>query len=104
MPHKRSKRIMLLVLLGICLMFSTAILAAAHTTAGDLSIPWWSVDGGGSTSSGGQFSLSGTAGQPDAAISTSGSFSLTSGFWNKRVVTLRGGSSSQIFLPFILRP
>jgi len=85
-------------------MFGTVILAAAHTTASDLSIPWWSMDGGGGTSSGGQFSLSGTAGQPDAAISTSGSFSLTSGFWNKRVVTLRSGSGSQIFLPFIIQP
>ncbi|MEI7657571.1 MAG: GC-type dockerin domain-anchored protein [Phycisphaerae bacterium] len=47
-----------------------------------LSIPWYTVDGGGGLSSGGSFSLAGTIGQPDAGTPMSGgSFSVRGGFW-----------------------
>ena len=53
--------------------------------AAGLSISWFTVDGGGSTSksSDGRFSVSGTAGQPDAgqSASTDGRFQLNGGFW-----------------------
>ena len=40
------------------------------------------IDGGGvMRSSGGDFELSGTIGQPDAGIMTGGGFQLTGGFW-----------------------
>jgi hypothetical protein len=46
------------------------------------SIDWHTIDGGGGTSSGGAFSLSGTVGQPDAGpVMANGSFSITGGFW-----------------------
>jgi len=46
------------------------------------SINWYKVAGGGGTSTGGQYSLSGTIGQPDASgAMTGGSYSLTGGFW-----------------------
>ena len=55
----------------------------AHAQAYD--IPWHTVDGGGETSSGGGFELSGTIGQPDAGPAmttmTGGGFELTGGFW-----------------------
>ena len=44
---------------------------------------WYTVDGGGHLfSTGGEFELSGTVGQPDAGIMTGGNFSLTTGFWS----------------------
>ena len=47
-----------------------------------LTIKTSTVDGGGGTSTGGSFSLSGTVGQHDAAPpSTGGTFALTGGFW-----------------------
>jgi hypothetical protein len=47
------------------------------------SIDWHKIAGGGGTSSGGNFSLSGTIGQPDASgAMTGGSYSLTGGFWS----------------------
>ena len=54
--------------------------------AGDFSVPWHTVDGGGgtSTSADGRFSVSGTAGQPDASgplTSADGRFRVTGGFW-----------------------
>lgn len=46
------------------------------------SIPWYKVSGGGGTSTNGQYSLSGTIGQPDASGSMSGGqYSVTGGFW-----------------------
>jgi hypothetical protein len=55
-------------------------------------IDWYTVDGGGGTSTGGPYSLSGTIGQPDADVvslcSADGgpgcvnpTFELTGGFW-----------------------
>ena len=41
----------------------------------------WTVDGGGQTSSGGSFEVSGTLGQPDAISLTGGTFEVQSGFW-----------------------
>jgi len=45
------------------------------------SIDWFGVDGGGGTSTGGVYSVSGTLGQPDAGVMSGGSYSLAGGFW-----------------------
>ena len=45
-------------------------------------IPWHTIDGGGSTSTGGVYTVSGTIGQADAGgPMTNGVYSLTGGFW-----------------------
>lgn len=54
------------------------------TAAGppDYDLSWHSVDGGGVTfSTGGEFEVSGTIGQPDAGVMAGGDFTLTGGFW-----------------------
>ena len=44
---------------------------------------WFKIAGGGGTSSNGQYTVSGTVGQPDAGgPMTGGSYSLTGGFWS----------------------
>jgi hypothetical protein len=46
------------------------------------SIDWSTIDGGGGTSTGGVYSVSGTIGQPDAGLTMSGGdFTLQGGFW-----------------------
>ena len=47
-------------------------------------IDWFTIDGGGGTSTGGVYSVSGTIGQPDANAQpmTGGSYSLVGGFWS----------------------
>lgn len=45
-------------------------------------VDWFTVDGGGGTSSNGPFSLAGTVAQPDAGVMTGGAFSLEGGFWS----------------------
>jgi len=50
---------------------------------GQYSIPWYKIAGGGGTSSGGNYQVSGTIGQAEAGSSATGSaYSLTPGFWS----------------------
>jgi hypothetical protein len=47
------------------------------------SIDWYKVAGGGGTSTGGVYSISGTIGQPDASgAMAGGNYSVTGGFWS----------------------
>ena len=55
------------------LVVSLVFVAAALTVrAQSYSIDWFTIDGGGGTSTGGVYSVSGTIGQPDAGISGAG--------------------------------
>ena len=55
---------------------------AAPALAQPFEISWYTIDGGGGTSAGGVYSLSGTIGQPDAGpVMSGGVYSLTGGFW-----------------------
>jgi hypothetical protein len=64
--------------------FSVLMLAGSQLGlyAQTYSIDWYKIAGGGGTSTNGQYSVSGTIGQPDAGGTLSGgSYSLTGGFW-----------------------
>jgi len=59
------------------------LLAALTVNAQQYSIGWYKIAGGGGTSTNGQFSVTGTIGQPDAGMAMSGgSFSVSGGFWS----------------------
>jgi hypothetical protein len=66
-----------------CLKIALLLLATTSTTllAQSYSIDWFTIDGGGGTSTGGVYSVSGTIGQPDAGRMTGGNFTLDGGFW-----------------------
>ena len=53
----------------------------------DFDLSWHTVDGGGGTSSGGDFVLRGTIGQPDAGDLAGGDFALRGGFWQATAVS-----------------
>jgi hypothetical protein len=97
------KIVILLVFMVLCLTVASVILAAPDSPTGGLTVPWWTVDGGGGTSTGGQFALSGTAGQPDAATMAGGSYTLNSGFWNGRINGISGSLGAHLYVPFIER-
>ena len=67
--------------------FAAAFTLAFGLIAGDApaqtySIDWFKIAGGGGTSTGGVYSVSGTIGQHDAGgPMTGGNYSLTGGFW-----------------------
>lgn len=63
-------------------IFAVALLLPAGVMAQSYSIDWYKVAGGGGTSTGGTYTVSGTIGQPDAiGQMSSGKYSLTGGFW-----------------------
>jgi hypothetical protein len=49
--------------------------------AQNYSIDWFSIDGGGGTSTGGVYSVTGTIGQPDAGHMSGGNYTIDGGFW-----------------------
>jgi len=55
----------------------------AQPSGGDFEITKSTIDSGGGTSSNGEFSVTGTIGQPDAnpQLSKGGGFTLSGGFW-----------------------
>jgi hypothetical protein len=70
--------LVLLRLSAFCLLASVFCLPAS---AQNYSIDWHTIDGGGGTSTGGVYSVSGTIGQPDAGRLTGGNYTLEGGFW-----------------------
>jgi len=61
-----------------CLLF----IVFCFSTSAQYAIDWSTIDGGGGTSTNGQYSVSGSIGQPDAGLTmTNGQYSLTGGFW-----------------------
>ncbi len=56
--------------------------AALAYIGGEFDLSWYTIDGGGGAeSTGGDFALAGTIGQPDAGAMTGGDFELAGGFW-----------------------
>jgi hypothetical protein len=90
-----KRRLLLTALLALLLLTSFAL----ATNGYDLS--WWTVDGGGGTfSTGGDYTLGGTIGQSDAGLMAGGDYTLGGGFWG-------GGElhapQSLVYLPITVR-
>ena len=82
--------------LTLCLLTS-AVLLPAHA---QYSIDWHTIDGGGGTSTGGVYSVSGTIGQPDAGgPMTNGQYSVTGGFWALPTAVQTVGSPTLTIVP-----
>jgi uncharacterized repeat protein (TIGR01451 family) len=63
------------------LLILIAALPLLTYAQGGYDLSWWTVDGGGGTNSEGAYTLSGTAGQPDAGELGGGTYTLKGGFW-----------------------
>jgi hypothetical protein len=82
-------------ILAVMLLVVSAFAASGY----DLS--WWTVDGGGSTSTGKSYTLNGTIGQPDAGtLSSGGVYTLTSGFWHGGVIV---SPETKVYLPLLVK-
>jgi hypothetical protein len=65
------------------LILLLGLLVPAISFAQQYSIDWYKVAGGGGTSTGGVYAVSGTIGQPDASTPLSGgNYSVTGGYWS----------------------
>jgi hypothetical protein len=73
--------------------FAAILLALTGATgrAQNYSIDWHKIAGGGGTSTGGVYQVSGTIGQPDAGVAmTGGNYSLSGGYWSLFAVQTPG--------------
>lgn len=66
---------------AIRVLLTTVTLLTASAALADFALDWSTVDGGGSSSTGGVYSVSGTIGQPDTGTMIGGNFTLQGGFW-----------------------
>ncbi len=88
-------------LAALLLLASVALWGIAPAVAqsgGGYDLTWNTVDAGGYTfSTGGDYSLGGTIGQPDAGVLTGGDYTLGGGLWGG------GAVEHKIYLPLMLR-
>lgn len=64
----------------------------APAWAADDTIDWRVIAGGGTTdTSGGDYSLAGTIGQPVAGLAAGGGYTLDAGFWQSMPAAISGG-------------
>ncbi len=78
----------------------TALTFTLDAGAQSYSIDWFKIAGGGGTSTGGVYSLSGTVGQHDAGGPfTNGVYSLTGGFWALPIAVQTAGAPALVIEP-----
>jgi hypothetical protein len=75
-------------------------ISALRIEAQSFSIDWFTVDGGGGTSTGSVFAVSGTIGQSDAGgPMNGGQYSLIGGFWTLPIAVLATGAPTLTIVP-----
>lgn len=67
-------------------------LGCLHQASAQLAVDWSSVDAGAGTSSGGQYTVSGTIGQPDAGALSGGRYAVEGGVWPGLIVESESGA------------
>ena len=78
----------------LALLLAPLSMAQAQT-GGDFDLTWNSMDGGGRMNlSGGNYTLNGSIGQPDAGIHAGGLYRLEAGFWHQATL---------VFVPIVLK-
>lgn len=96
---KRKTALCLGIVAGLFLL---GIVQAVGAQGGGYILDWWTIDGGGGTSSGRVYEVSSTAGQPDAGLLKGSGYTLDGGFWNGPLpITPAPSSGYKIFLPSI---
>ncbi len=82
------------ILLALAVFLLLTSVALADPDDYDLN---WNTVGGGGKWSGGEYTLAGTAGRPDAAVGQGGEYTLVGGFWGDE------GAEYGIYLPLTVK-
>jgi hypothetical protein len=91
--HQNHGVRMILTCILLALLFSAPAVA-------QYAINWHTIDGGGGTSTGGVYRVSGTIGQPDAGpVMTNGQYAVTGGFWALPQVVPTDGAPTLTIVP-----
>jgi hypothetical protein len=81
-PISNHPRVMKIKYGPLALVLSLLIFQALTAPAQNYTIDWHKIAGGGGTSTGGTYTVSGTIGQPEASgAMNGGNYSVTGGFW-----------------------
>jgi hypothetical protein len=85
----------LILTISVLLVLTFAVRAQSYN------IDWYKIAGGGGTSTGGVYAVSGTIGQPDASggVMSGGNYSVTGGFWSLINVVQMPGVPNLIIVP-----
>jgi hypothetical protein len=85
----------------LTLFVASLVVFLAMAASNGFSIPWWTVDGGGGTSQGGDYAVSGTIGQPDtSSLMSGGEYIVVGGFWGGGMTP---PSPNLVYLPLMIR-
>jgi hypothetical protein len=93
-----SRRVMVIFVVGLLVTGAGWASTAYAQSGGGYDLTWSTIDGGGYMfSTGGNYSLGETSGQPDAGAPGGGSYTLAGGFWNGAI------AQYHIYLPVVLK-
>ncbi len=85
--------------IAFCLFCGLVLLVCVSAPAQTYSIDWFKIAGGGGSSTNGQYSVTGTIGQPDAGHMSGGSYTLDGGFWGI-VASIQSAGSPLLTIAF----
>jgi hypothetical protein len=89
------------IILGFLVLIFAFTTVSTILAVGDYQVNWWSVDGGGGTSQGGDYAVSGTIGQPDTSPLMSGDdFTIVGGFWGGAMTP---PGPNLVYLPLVIQ-
>lgn len=88
-----------LAIIGFFLVYSLLLASGGYT------ISWYTVDGGGATfSTGEEYRLGHSTGQPDAGASSGSTYTLRGGFWaGVEPAATKTPPETFVYLPFVTR-
>jgi len=89
---------------GVVVAVLLGFIGPGNAAGSQYILDWHTMDGGGSTSSGGRYALTGTIGQPDAAYSVGGRYELLGGFWPGGPLCIVNFDDFAIFAEWWLEP
>ncbi len=80
----------------VLLILVVSAVLVVNAMGGGFQVNWFSIDGGGGASSGGDYAIGGNVGQVDAGTLTGGDYTVSGGIWAGSVNT-----GYAIYLPSI---
>ncbi len=99
-PRHHAASVTYTLALAALLVLAVGVIAVHARASGIYDLTWNTVDSGGVTFAGDEaYTLSGTAGQPDAAVWSGGGYTLAGGFWHAGAAP---GGGAGVYLPIIL--
>jgi hypothetical protein len=84
---------------AVLLLLLLVVFSVVLAQTGQFDLPWHSIDSGGGTSSGGDFTLRADIGQPDAGSLSGGDFAMSGGFLVAPISP--GAGSMDVYLPLL---